>query len=321
MNRDTVLDSLSNADIDYREAGENEVCMSCPFCSDDSPKKKLYLNPSKGVFNCFRCGHGGSVFSLLRKLGIAFKQQPRVAQNDSIRTAIDGIYNTQPPVKGENLRLPDEYMPLWIPSKSVLAKKIVSSLIKKRRMTLEDIETFRVGFCATGKYAGHVIFPIQNIQGDICSYQTRRILSSTPKTVNPVSLGPKQLFNANRAKSATNILVVEGIFDCIHARKLAGYGLDIDAVALLGKTVATSQLVTMVSMQRWENVYVALDPDAYESAVEVSMSLHAKCKQVYILKLPQDPGKVDLPLILRAISKANPFSLSKYIIEKLIGGD
>lgn len=114
------------------------------------------------------------------------------------------------------------------------------------------------------RFAGRIIFPVCDVQGNIVSFCGRGFEGGISKYLNmPDSLyaGKKfNLFALNHAVdsiySKHRVFLVEGLLDCV-AMHRTGFK---NAIGLLGTTVTRSQLFDIRLMT--DTVYVLLDGDA-----------------------------------------------------------
>ena len=114
------------------------------------------------------------------------------------------------------------------------------------------------------RFAGRIIFPVFDIQGNIVSFCGRGFEGGISKYLNmPDSLyaGKKfNLFALNHAidsiYSKHHVFLVEGLLDCV-AMNRTGFK---NAIGLLGTTVTRSQLFDIRLMT--DTVYILLDGDA-----------------------------------------------------------
>src|SRR5262249_48381779 len=211
---------------------------------------KLWINVKnvRPWYYCFRCQRSGD------RLG--FVALHRKITRLEARTVINGgawqtpvlhpsdvleiPWNLEPPVhfncKSMLLPsvLPDAYRPVVPNGKTHLARLAYNYLLK-RGVSDDQLTIYRIGYAETGKYTGHIIFPVTR-DAEPVYFVARAFLSThggkylnPSKREVPGGLGKGDvLFNYDRAKLATRITLVEGIFDAL----AVGW----TAMALLGKT-------------------------------------------------------------------------------------
>ena len=90
-----------SAYVDLKKAGKDYRGL-CPFHGDKDPS--FYVSPQKGIFHCFGCATGGSVFNfimkmesipfaeavqlLARRYGVPFQMEARVKSSDDERARL-----------------------------------------------------------------------------------------------------------------------------------------------------------------------------------------------------------------------------------------
>ena len=63
--RISLLDFARSRGLDLKKAGKDWKC-NCPLHSEKTPS--FVISPAKNLWNCFGCGKGGDVFSLVMEL-------------------------------------------------------------------------------------------------------------------------------------------------------------------------------------------------------------------------------------------------------------
>ncbi|OAA31847.1 hypothetical protein AT15_03210 [Kosmotoga arenicorallina S304] len=116
----------------------------CPFHSDSDPS--FYVSPSKGYFHCFGCGESGDAISFIQKIeNLSFTEAVvkaaefanlSIPDNFKVSTAYDVYTATLSKVAKiyHQILFKDE------------GKKILDYLLSKRKLTIETIKKFQIGF-------------------------------------------------------------------------------------------------------------------------------------------------------------------------------
>jgi DNA primase len=354
---------LASEYLTLKKAGRNFTGL-CPFHQEKTPS--FTVNREKQIFYCFGCGEGGNAITLLMKIAnMTFPEAVKAlaektgvvlplrsvnkdgSQKDSLREEITNL----------NLRAAQQFSRnLFSP-----AGKVAREYLQVRGISDETIKQFRLGFApdtwrsltdyiessgsslklaeqagliVSGKegsfydrFRGRLIFPIENIFGEIVAFGGRVMEKGEPKYLNspesPVYIKGKNLYGLNKAKEEIRkkgfALIVEGYFDLISLWD-AGIG---NVVASLGTALTREHLELL---RRYTLDVVALfDPDeagkkALDRSLELflSMNMHARA-----LILPEgcDPddyvkkyGKEKLDKLI-----ANAPAISDYYIENVLG--
>jgi DNA primase len=354
---------LASEYLTLKKAGRNFTGL-CPFHQEKTPS--FTVNREKQIFYCFGCGEGGNAITLLMKIAnMTFPEAVKSlaektgvvlplrsasrdgSQKDSLREEITNL----------NLRAAQQFSRnLFSP-----AGKVAREYLQGRGISDETIKQFRVGFApdtwrsltdyiegsgsslklaeqagliVPGKegsfydrFRGRLIFPIENIFGEIVAFGGRVMEKGEPKYLNspesPVYIKGKNLYGLNKAKEEIRkngfALIVEGYFDLISLWN-AGVG---NVVATLGTALTREHLELL---RRYTlNVVALFDPDeagkkALDRSLEMflSMNMHARA-----LILPEgcDPDdyvkKYGKEKLLELIDLAP--AISDYYIEKVLG--
>ncbi len=232
-----------------------EAVSDCPGCGR---QKKLWVNLETGAWVCFYCLRAGPseaplvpLYQLIHdctrdeaRRGLLDLRGPRQGSRASTTPEIE---QARPEWTGA---LPEEYEPVYdedgwnVPH--YLLERGISAL------TARDYE---LGYCAAGRYAGRVILPI--IHNDkVMGFQGRAVDAwRSPKYDQPAGMPKsKLLFGHDRVRPNADLLVVEGAFDVLGCREA-----DLDAVAILGKTLSTDQADLLLSLKP-KRIIITTDP-------------------------------------------------------------
>lgn len=360
-NRTDIVDLVGQY-VTLKKAGRNYTGL-CPFHSEKTPS--FTVSREKQIFYCFGCGQGGNVITFLMKIANktfpeAIKDlaeragvflPPPVAsaknnQKSSLRKDITDL----------NLMVAQQYTRVL----NSPAGKQAKEYLKQRGISEETIKHFRLGFApdawrfltnfleenrvplslaqqagliATGKeesfydrFRGRLIFPIENVSGEIVAFGGRLLSAGEPKYLNspesPVYIKGRNLYGLNRTREEIRnngfALIVEGYFDLISLWN-AGIG---NVVASLGTALNRDQLELL---RRYTTEVVALfDSDeagrkALDRSLELFLSMNIKARALvlpdgldpddYVRKFGGEPLK-------RLIADAP--SLSDYYIENVL---
>lgn len=349
--------------LTLKKAGRNYLGL-CPFHQEKTPS--FTVNREKQIFYCFGCGEGGNVITFLMKItnktfpeaikelaekaGVilpSWQDTKEGRRNDSLRQNIADL----------NLRAAQQYTRnLHSP-----AGKAAQNYLNDRGIKPETVKQFRLGFAEDSwrslasniernglslkiaeqaglviagkegsyydRFRGRLIFPIENISGEIVAFGGRILDKGEPKYLNspesPIYIKGKNLYGLNKTKEEIRnkgfALIVEGYFDLISLWN-AGIG---NVVASLGTALTREHLELL---HRYTTEVVALfDPDeagrkALDRSLELFLSLDMRAR---VLVLPDglDPDdyvkKNGAEKLNDLITNAEP--LSDYYIENVLG--
>ena len=350
--------------LTLKKAGRNYLGL-CPFHQEKSPS--FTVNRDKQIFYCFGCGEGGNAITFLMKIAdktfpeaikdLAEKAgvvlPPMISskesrQKDSLKESIIDL----------NLRAAQYFSStLYAP-----AGKVAREYLQKRSISDGTIKQFRLGYVpdswrsladhlersglslklaeqaglvVAGKegsfydrFRGRLIFPIENIFGEVVAFGGRILDKGEPKYLNspesPVYIKGKNLYGLVKAKEEIRkqgfALIVEGYFDLISL-----WNADIgNAVATLGTALTREHLELL---RRYTTEVVALfDPDeagrkALDRSLELFLSMRMRGRAL-ILPENCDPDdyikKYGKNKLEELISQAP--TISDYYIDHVLSG-
>jgi len=303
---------LASEYLTLKKAGRNYLGL-CPFHQEKTPS--FTVNREKQIFYCFGCGEGGNVITLLMKIanksfpdaikhlaektGVILPVRTFGKEGQEKKSLHDEIVQL-------NLRAAQQFAR----NLSSPAAKIARDYLQKRAVTEETVKQFRLGYVpdtwrsltdyiednglslklaeqaglvVAGKeggyydrFRGRLIFPIENIFGEIIAFGGRILGEGEPKYLNspesPVYIKGKNLYGLQKAKEAIRqsgfCLIVEGYFDAI---SLWNAGVR-NVVATLGTALTRDHLELL---RRYTQDVIALfDPDtAGRKALDRSLEL------------------------------------------------
>ena len=355
---------LASEYLTLKKAGRNFIGL-CPFHQEKTPS--FTVNRDKQIFYCFGCGEGGNVITFLMKIadktfpeaikilaektGVVLPPMlsgKEARQKDSLKESIINL----------NLRAAQQFSR----NLSSGAGNVAREYLQNRSISEETIKQFRLGYVPdtwrsltdyiessglslklaeqaglviAGKegsyydrFRGRLIFPIENVFGEIVAFGGRIMEKGEPKYLNspesPVYIKGKNLYGLNKAKEEIRkkgfALIVEGYFDLI---SLWNAGI-CNVVATLGTALTREHLELL---RRYTLEVVALfDPDeagikALDRSLELFLSMRMRARAL-ILPENYDPDdyikKYGKDKLDELISHAP--AISDYYIDNVLGG-
>ena len=266
----------------------------CPYCNHHKPKLEVNFSQNKKGYNpwhCWVCDKKGSrISSLFKKISASAEKF------EELKKLIGSEVEVKREKSTVQLKLPQEYKPI-LGSKDILARHAFSYL-KKRGITIDDIEKYNIGYCETGRYAKMVIIPSYDESGNL-NYFTGRSFEKDPyiKYRNPEvsrDIVPFELFiNWN-----IPLVLCEGPFDAIAIKR--------NAIPLLGKNIQQNLMKKIVT-SKVEKIYIALDTDAQKQAVKFAEYFINEGKEVYFMDLDdKDPSEMGFEKFTNLIQNTYP---------------
>jgi len=242
-----------------------QMQFDCPRCAEDDKghgRGNLEVNYNKGWYHCWTCGEShnmkGRLNFMIRKYGGS------KALKDFLIVKPEFIEKTE---RGEThvLKLPDSFKFLHNCNPNEFRYNEAMNYLNSRRVGSDIIEHSKLGFCATGKYAGRIIVPSYNSDGDLNFFVGRAWDKwNKPKILNEEAEKELIIFNEGLINWDATIYLVEGPFDHL---------ITPNSIPLLGKYVSP-YLFYMLQMNANANIVIVLDGGAYEDAKRIYQMLN-----------------------------------------------
>jgi len=275
----------------------------CGFCNHHKPKLEVNFTENKqgnNPWQCWVCGKKGrSIYSLFKQLDVSpeilSQLTPLVKSNNSIEESI--TVNI--------VELPKEFKQF---DDSIISKHALVYL-KKRNITKSDILKYSIGYCEYGLYKNMIVIPSYDSTGRL-NYFTARSFEKDPyiKYRNPEvsrDIIPFELF----INWDLPIILCEGPFDAIAIKR--------NVIPLFGKNIQPSLMKKIVT-SKVQKIYIALDTDAMEKALEFCELLLNEGKEVYLVELyGKDPSELGFEHFTKLIQNTTPLTSYRLMEKKL----
>lgn len=286
-----------------KEDSPNEWVVRCPRCG----KNNLTVNVVKKQWHCWSCqrltipdamgiskaeeGAGGIIELIATLEGVSRPQ--------ALARLLSGVHWAQGELEalpGGQLKSAMDFMAE--PAAEVPfpdgAQAIVDGTLPylvQRGITFEDVRTFGLFICATGRYRGRLMFPVYE-GGRLVYYQGRAMWEGQPgdagfrKSLNPprspgAAVSSEVLMNLDLARFYRRVALVEGPVDCVHAGP--------SAVCIFGKRLSLVQIGKLLAAGV-RAIDLMLDADAWGDALATLPFLKTMF-DVRLVRLPGgDPG-------------------------------
>lgn len=299
-----------------KKTGNNYAFFS-PF--KDHYKKKLEIDitinaDGENPWHCWISdAKGRSIRSLFKKLGVSesiWNQHNAIFKNIyKLHGAqiLSGSYSN-PQDTGQILQLPEEYKPLWEESSSIVRKHALMYLTK-RGVRPNDIIKYSIGYCETGEYANKIIIPSYDTNGMLNYYVGRSFYDDNFKhkkaAVSNDIIGFELFINWDLP-----IIICEGVFDAIAIRN--------NAIPLFGKAIQHN-LKLKILQKKVSDIYIALDPDAIETSLNICEDFMNDGVRVHLVYLKDgDPSYLGYDKITQLIRNSKQFTFEDLIEYKLM---
>ena len=289
----------------HKRAREN-YAFKCPFCNHSKPKLEVKLTTDekgKNPWECWVCNTRGlTIRSLLKQLQIPKSEAQEILS--CVRKGEGDYYQFE----DNTVTLPEEFQPLHsAPTTSIIANR-VRRYLHKRGLTDKDFIKYNIGYVTKGEYADRIVVPSYDENNKLNFFVARTYENAFLKYKNPSASKDIVAFE-NTINWNQPIIIVEGVFDAIAARR--------NAVPILGKSLSKSLMQKLVS-NKVKDIYIALDKDALKRALYYCEQFLSMGKKVYLIDMEdKDPSDMRFENFTRFIQTAEELTLSKLLQYKL----
>jgi len=302
--------------VKYTPSDELRIC--CVNCDDS--KFKLYVNPVKGVFHCFKCNFTSKNYDVFdfvsasegitrhQALMRLLREYARVTPDDdefeeqlksslgeeTPHTVIAGIKTIS--------KLPDGLEPL---TRCDEQSSRFWNYLKERGLTDREILAICVHYTKEnslpvldsngkrrGDLANRIVIPVYGGSHELVSWQARHIdkdYNQGDKYLScPESELNKTLWPYVKPYTSHAVLV-EGIFDCLAVRRIP----EVSAYATFTKKISIHQ---MLRLKAWgvEEITLFWDRrDAKKEMLRAIPDLHMHFRKVYVCNMTNWPKELD----------------------------
>lgn len=270
-----IVDVISDY-LELKRAGQNYKGL-CPFHSEKTPS--FTVSPDKQIFHCFGCSVGGNLVNfvmqhdnlsfpealnlLAKKAGINTKEYKFAKAGDSLKSKLTLIHKEASKAFAGNLKqskkaqayllergLTEETISMFSLGYALKEWHHISNYLKNKDVPAPVI--LQSGLVSSGDkgmydtFRDRVMFPINDLQGDIIAFGGRVMDGSEPKYLNsPETLIFKKgenLYGLNIAREGIRktgyAIIAEGYFDVVMCHQ---YGFT-NTVAPLGTALTAGHL-------------------------------------------------------------------------------
>ena len=253
-------------------------------------KPSMYINPSKGQWNCQGCGKGGGLLQLIMLYeGVSYQEAVAKAGTDSSPRVVIPVAKQDPLTLDYKQRMTQavaEYADHL--NRDIEAMRY---LTEERGLSIVTIIRYLLGLCPEHPHdiqpplgdghrptlAGHITIP--DMSDGYCAYmQGRRMTPGEPRYMGLSGL-PKPLYGFGRFRNERTLYLVEGPFDWL---TLLEWGLP--AVSSLGSHLSPSQQALLYD----KRVVLAQDAD---TAGDLAAEQMARNLPTTIRLRPPEPFK------------------------------
>ena len=264
----------------YWQKGDEHL-YHCPYCGHH--KKKMSINFANGYWKCWVCDtRGKNIYRIVRKFGnYQQRQKYRELQGLVDLSDFEEMFKEYNNIQEKQiLDMPEGFVSLCnkdLPMDSTDAFRYLSS----RGIGRREILKWKIGYCKEGRYAGRIIIPSFDIEGDLNYFIARSYVGHTRRYLNPPA-DRDLVFNELNIDWDEPVVLVEGVFDAIAAGN--------NAIPILGSTLREGSRLFQAIAIHDTPVYMALDYDAEKKAEWIIKSMLKYDLEVH--KVPIDEADV-----------------------------
>ena len=300
-----LLAGLENILGKGQKRARDNYAFHCPFCNHRKPKLEINMatnEEGKNFWECWVCQtRGQSIRSLLKQL-----QTPRDQAQEILKYLPNG---SQIEYKQLSIvELPKEYQPLYSASSTSVIANLVKKYLYERGLTDNDFIKYSIGYATTGEFGGRVIIPSYSGSNQLNYFVARAYDGNYFKYKNPEASKDIILFE-NLINWDAPIILCEGVFDAMAIRR--------NAIPILGKSISTA-LYKKILTSSVNDIYVALDTDARDRALQIAEQFLNQGKRVFLINLPdKDPSEMGFKAFTELIQSAEELDISGLMLHKL----
>ena len=300
-----LLGSIENLLGKSHKRARDNYAFHCPFCNHHKPKLEIKMTTNEEGHNPWECWvcqtKGRTIRSLLKQL-----KSPRDIANEILKYVPRGskIEYKQLSI----IELPKEYQPLYSVSSTSVVANLVKKYLYERGLTDNDFIKYGVGYATSGEYGGRVIIPSYTTSGTLNFFVARSYDGNYFKYKNPEA-SKDIIFFENLINWNAPIIICEGVFDAIAIRR--------NAIPILGKSVSKA-LYKKIITSNVRDIYIALDNDAKDRALQIAEQFLNNGKRVFIVEMEdKDPSEMGFRSFTNHIQTAEELDLSRLMLHKL----
>ena len=305
MEYTVLLASVENLLGKGSKRARHNHAFHCPFCNHRKPKLEInFATNEKGEnpWECWVCEtKGRTIRSLLYQLKV-----PKEQAGDILKYL----------PKGQNYKLnldsvvqrPKEFQLLSNAASTSYVGNIIKKYLYERGFTDNDFIKYGIGYATSGEYGGRIIIPSYSESNQLNFFVARSYNGDYFKYKNP-EVSKDIIIFENFINWNTPIIICEGVFDAIAIKR--------NAVPILGKSISNSLMKKLVQSKS-EEIYIALDKDAQNKALEYSEQFLNMGKKVFLVKMEdKDPSEMGFVKFTKHIQTAKQLDLQAIMQYKL----
>ena len=287
-NKKVLLNALSKYLGEPTSKKADNSAFYCPFCKHY--KKKLEVDLSTGLWNCWVCKTSGfKVSSLLKKVNASYSDLKKVYNGESYSTK-------QYSYKLDYISLPDNYIPFEESDDSFFVNRLKKYLFA-RGLTEDDLIKYKIGYLDDSS-KNTLLIPSYDSDFNLNFFVTKNI--ATGRYTNP-DYSKNQIIFESFISWDSDIVLTEGVFDAFSIQR--------NSIPLLGK-ILNSKLKERIISSASQKFYIALDGGELADIFRIAKYLISVGKIPYFVNLPigEDPSSIGRIKIWEYLKKSQPMT-------------
>ena len=300
-----LLGSIENLLGKSHKRARDNYAFHCPFCNHRKPKLEINMHTNeegRNPWECWVCQtKGRTIRSLLYQL-----KTPKDQASEILKYVPKG--GTVEYKHLSIIELPKEFQPLYNASTTSVVANLVKKYLYERGFTDNDFIKYGIGYCTSGEYGGRVIIPSYSTSGTLNFFVARSYDGNYFKYKNPEA-SKDVIFFENLINWNAPIILCEGVFDAMAIRR--------NAIPILGKSVS-KELYKKIITSSVNDIYIALDNDAKDRALQIAEQFLNNGKRVFIVEMKdKDPSEMGFQAFTNFIQSAKQLDISRLMLHKL----
>lgn len=230
--------SIIGEHVQLTKSGSNFKGL-CPFHQEKTPS--FMVSPELQIYKCFGCGEGGDVFTFLEKYeGMEFSEALKfLAEKTGVKLeSFTNIQTSEKDILYEINSLAAKFYNFLLTSHPI-GKLAINYLKEERKINLDSIKTFNIGFAPAGKnvlsdflikkkkykvkdlergglvyisrsgrifdrFEGRVIFPISDHRGNVIALAGRQLPPGNPKSGKYINSPETEIYHKSSSLFGIN---------------------------------------------------------------------------------------------------------------------
>jgi len=264
----------------YYQKGDEHL-YHCPYCNHH--KKKMSVNFANGYWKCWVCdARGKNIYRIVRKFGTYQQRQKYLELQGRLDlNEFDDLFKELNNIEEKQvIEMPKEFISLCNKDQEMDSTDAFRYL-SSRGIGRREILKWKIGYCKEGTYAGRIIIPSFDMDGDLNYFIARSFVGHSRRYLNPPA-DRDIVFNELNIDWDEPIILVEGAFDAVAAGE--------NAIPILGSTLREKSRLFQAIALHDTPVYMALDKDAEKKAEWIIRSFLKY--DIEVFKVPIDDADV-----------------------------